>query len=347
MTITVDPKFPNSIFAAIIVDETNLPTYLPGRVIPMAFDRNGRVIISGTVSATLGTAVTLSDGITVATGSVLGALNYGWNGATWDRITSLADNADNVAAVTLGRLGTIARNTLFDGTNWDRASSLPDNAEAQAAGVVGLTGAIVRLQGWNGATFDRIRSLGDNADNIVSTTLGMLGTISRNTIFDGTFWDRARSLSDNVDGQASGTSGLTGVVTRGLLFNGTGWDRLRNNSVATLLPSAVRAATTSSTGQTNYNWRGAHVILSVTAVPGVDSITLSIEGNESATNTWYTLLTGVAVLTTGLFVYKIYPGITAVANGAVSDILPPLWRVTVTHSAATNFTYSVSSSLIL
>jgi hypothetical protein len=116
---------------------------------------------------------------------------------------------------------------------------------------------------------------------------------------------------------------------------------LDQNTVFLLLPSAVRTATTNSADQANPAWRGGHVIMNVTAVPGVDSITMNIQGRDPVSGTYYTILQGLAETTTGIKVYKVYPGITAAANASASDILPSLWRVSITHSAGSNFTYSV------
>ena len=109
----------------------------------------------------------------------------------------------------------------------------------------------------------------------------------------------------------------------------------------TLYASAVRAATiTSSDIVKSSNYRGIHVIINVTAVPGADTITPKIQG-RTATGTYYDLLVGSAIVATGTNVIKINPGAAVIANAVASDTIPDVWRVVVTHSAATNFTYSV------
>lgn len=52
---------------------------------------------------------------------------------------------------------------------------------------------------------------------------------------------------------------------------------------------------------------------------------------------------------TGLTIIELYPGSTTNANfnAFASNVLPRVWRVTVTHSAGTSFTYSVSAAAIL
>ena len=129
-----------------------------------------------------------------------------------------------------------------------------------------------------------------------------------------------------------------------LLYNGATWDRKRNNVVGTLLASAARTETQTTPDQTNYNSRGIHVILDVTAIVDTPSITLKIEG-KSASGIYYTLLEGAAVTGVGTHIYKVMPWATPVANEAVADLLPRTWRVVVTHADADSITYSVDYAL--
>lgn len=119
-----------------------------------------------------------------------------------------------------------------------------------------------------------------------------------------------------------------------------------NSNLAVLIP-AVRAATNNSAEQTNLTYRGVHVVVDVTAVPGIDTVTPKIQGHDAVSGKYYDLLVGAPIVATGTVVLKLYPGITAAANLAVSDVLPPVWRVVMTHSAASNFTYSVGANLVL
>ena len=116
------------------------------------------------------------------------------------------------------------------------------------------------------------------------------------------------------------------------------------NAKSNVLSSAVRAATTNSADQTNYDCRGVHLIVDVTVVPGVDTVTPKIQG--MANGIYYDILVGSAISATGTTVLKVYPGIAASANVSASDALPLQWRVVMTHSAATDFTYSVTANLI-
>lgn len=116
-----------------------------------------------------------------------------------------------------------------------------------------------------------------------------------------------------------------------------------------LLESAARTATPTPGPGGDYpylanhqRFKGCHVILDVTAVTATPSVTVDIEGYDYGSDSWYNLLTGVAVTATGTNIYKVHPDLTAVANQVAKDGLPYLWRVTVSHADADSITYSLS-----
>ena len=110
-----------------------------------------------------------------------------------------------------------------------------------------------------------------------------------------------------------------------------------------ILASAVRTGTTTSADIYRTVEHGAHFVFVITAVPGVDTVTPKIQGKDALGN-YYDILIGTALVATGTTVLKIYPGIGAVANGASPDILPDVYRVVVTHSAGTSFTYTMTAN---
>lgn len=168
-----------------------------------------------------------------------------------------------------------------------------------------------------------------------------------NVGYNGATFDRFRSVAGNVDGQAALTLGQQVTQGRNSNFNGATFDRQRGNTDNTLLASAVRAATTPSTDQTNYNGRGILLVFDITAVPGVQTVTLTIQGRDPLSGAYYTILAGAAQVAVSTIVMRVYPGLTAVANLTANDIIPRTWRVNVEHSGAGNFTYSVGASVIL
>lgn len=123
-------------------------------------------------------------------------------------------------------------------------------------------------------------------------------------------------------------------------------DLTQENRALTVLASAVRAATNNSADQKNRDAKGLHVIIDMTAVPGVDTVTFTIQGKDPLSGKYYTLLASAAIAAVSTVVLKVYPSLTAAANLVASDVLPTDWRVLATHSAATNFTYSVGAQLV-
>lgn len=114
----------------------------------------------------------------------------------------------------------------------------------------------------------------------------------------------------------------------------------------TLLASAARTTTQNGADTTNYNNRGIVVVLDMTTV-GTGSVTLAIQGKDSVSGKYYTLLAGAAVTTDSTNVYKVYPGLTAAANAVASDVLPATFRVIVTANNANSATYSVGYSTLV
>lgn len=114
----------------------------------------------------------------------------------------------------------------------------------------------------------------------------------------------------------------------------------------TLLASAVRAAANQSADQQNCDSCGVIVVVDITSVPGTDTITVTIQGKDEVSGKYYTLLAGAAQVATATIIMRVFPGATAAANLAANDSLPEYWRVSVAHSAASNFTYSVGASYL-
>jgi len=113
------------------------------------------------------------------------------------------------------------------------------------------------------------------------------------------------------------------------------------NRSATILASAVRNASNNTADQVNTDARGAVVTIDVTAVPGVDTVTFTVKGKDSVSGKYYTILATAALVATGTTNLRVYPGLTAAANATANDVLPRDWRIEITHSAGSNFTYSV------
>lgn len=120
-----------------------------------------------------------------------------------------------------------------------------------------------------------------------------------------------------------------------------------HNENITVLVSASRTATTNSSDFENIEGRGLHLAIDVTAVTATPSVTFTIQGKDSVSGEYYTILASSAITGTGTTVLRVYPGLTASANAVANDTLPRLWRVSATHADADAITYSVGASVIL
>lgn len=93
---------------------------------------------------------------------------------------------------------------------------------------------------------------------------------------------------------------------------------------------------------------GAQTATVTTTTAGVaaSSVTLAINAYDPTSGKSSALLTGAAVTTATTNGYRVYPGLTAVANSTVSDVLPKTFTVTVTAGNSSSTTYSVGALLL-
>ena len=117
------------------------------------------------------------------------------------------------------------------------------------------------------------------------------------------------------------------------------------NGDTTLLASAARTTTQTSSDITNMQTNALVVVLNMT-VAGTGSVTLSIEGKDTASGTYAVLLTGAAITTVSTNRYKVGPIIAAVASSIAQDYLPAVFRIKVTANNANSATYSVGYNLL-
>jgi hypothetical protein len=108
-----------------------------------------------------------------------------------------------------------------------------------------------------------------------------------------------------------------------------------------VFPSAARTATVTSQDYSLGHAGTGRLTFDVTVAPGVDTVTLSIQGKDVASGKYITLLASAAISATGTTQLTIGPTIPTAANAAVQTLFPETFRVVVTHSAGTSFTYSV------
>jgi len=154
------------------------------------------------------------------------------------------------------------------------------------------------------------------------------------------------SLAAQIAG-SDGTAGTNVLIFMNGLWNGGAVDQQRGNMNIGPLITAVGVTTTqTSPDQTNHNGRGVVVVLDMTVV-GTGSVTITIQGKDTTSGKYYTILAGLAVVTNVTNTYTVYPGIGASANVAASNILPRVWRVVATAGNANPATYTVGACLMV
>ena len=107
-------------------------------------------------------------------------------------------------------------------------------------------------------------------------------------------------------------------------------------------------ATTTQTGPdlTYPTARGVKVIIVTTAI-GTGSVTVTIQGKDIASGTYYPLLASAAIVTNATTVLSVYPGAAVAANVSANDALPTTWRILCTANNANPATYTVGFSTLV
>ena len=131
----------------------------------------------------------------------------------------------------------------------------------------------------------------------------------------------------------------------GMLYNGVTWDRARNNFVTTADSSAARTSTVAGATVTNFNAKGAVITINVTAVSGTSpTLVAKLQYSPDGGTTWidYTNKPVTATISAiGQTTLIVCPGVTEVANSAVSLPLPRTVRMHYTIAGTTpSFTFA-------
>ncbi len=273
--------------------------------------------------------------------------------------------------------GTVTFNASPDGTNFDVIQGNQQGTSTLATSVVcsGNTLTIWTFQVSGLKTF-RASIAGDStsahvvtvvawasnvpivsplAATISSTVLGAgSALIGSAKISDGTTSsqklavDSAGNASTNL-GKVGGTAVALGQTTMSASIPVTiASDQPNVNTSVTCYASAARTATpTAMADQTNIGAKGLRVVVDATVnAGGSGSITVTIQGKDSVSGKYYTILASAAIVTVTTNVYTVYPSITAVSNTIAQDALPTTWRVIVTANNANSVTYSVGASYL-
>lgn len=123
-----------------------------------------------------------------------------------------------------------------------------------------------------------------------------------------------------------------------------------------VLPSAARTTAPDTqefviTGRGyDYTVGGLYLIIDATVVTATQTLTVTVSGVDRVSGQTYTILASTAIsAATGAGtprVLKILPGVLAAANLAVSEAIPPVFRVSVAVANGLTATYSIGGMLV-
>ncbi len=154
-------------------------------------------------------------------------------------------------------------------------------------------------------------------------------------------------VSDYIDAGSDSYGLLTASVNYLYNEDDDELQRERNNDTITLLNDATRSASIDSEVYINYNSKGGHFIINVSAIAVDATITVTVQGADPNSLDYYDILVGTTISTIGVHVLKVYPGIGQIPNGSASDILPRFFRVSVLYGGTDTIAYAVVCSLVV
>ena len=117
-------------------------------------------------------------------------------------------------------------------------------------------------------------------------------------------------------------------------------------AIQTVYASAARTATPTAVTINTRRAKALVVVFDVTAVTSTPSTIVTIDGFDSLSNSYFTILASAAIATAVKTVLRVGVGLTAATNLTVADYLPDQVRVTATHGNANSMTYSISAHLL-
>lgn len=110
--------------------------------------------------------------------------------------------------------------------------------------------------------------------------------------------------------------------------------------------SSATAQTVNGPDITNVWGTSAKFFINISVGTGASpTTTVTIQGKDPVSGTYYTILASTALAGVTTKLLTIGPGITASANTAVSDFMPPVFRISVTYGGTiTQITGTVGMS---
>jgi len=106
--------------------------------------------------------------------------------------------------------------------------------------------------------------------------------------------------------------------------------------LGTVLSATSVSAAQLTADQNNNGFRGIKVFTNATVVG--TSVTVTLQGKDSVSGQYYTLLAGAAIVAPGTQVLTLFPGAAVTSNVSANDFLPAVWRLSVAVTGTCSFT---------
>lgn len=113
-----------------------------------------------------------------------------------------------------------------------------------------------------------------------------------------------------------------------------------------IIPSTTVSASSDSGDIANTNAIGGHFVVKTSNSTGSPSVTVTIQGKDTQTGAYYTILQSAAITTDTETVLKVFPGFSTAANSVANDILTNTWRITYSFSGTGSIDLEVGANLV-
>lgn len=122
----------------------------------------------------------------------------------------------------------------------------------------------------------------------------------------------------------------------------------RNVDTGALITLTAASSGVNSADQTNLSGRGINLVIDVTAISGTSpTLTVTLQGKDTASGQYYTILASAALTATGVTVLQVFPGAAVTANVSANAQLPRTWRISTAIGGTTpSVTATIGASVI-
>lgn len=118
------------------------------------------------------------------------------------------------------------------------------------------------------------------------------------------------------------------------------------NEIISLLASVARTATPTAFVEKANQHEGCVLVIDVTAIAATPSVVVTISGVDALSGKKWTILASAAITGVSTTIMKVGRALTAAANAAANDMLPPHFTVEFVHGDADSITYTAAMHLI-